>query len=205
MKRLFLVLLIFKAVFASEVGKVDDFSGKVDRLKRGEVRAVPIESKNFPLSVGDIVRTKTESQARVSFVDGSRAELGPLTRLDVLEYQDSRKVNIPRGRVLFEVTRLRAGQGLEIRTPTAILGVKGTRFLVDVRDSSTLVKVLSGAVELSAVSNPAVRVLATEGTTYSVTSIEVRRIDTLPLSRERAPIVDIDSPPDPQVSPPCPR
>ncbi|MEN3033371.1 MAG: FecR family protein [Aquificaceae bacterium] len=199
------VALALKLVFALEVGKVDEFSGKVDRLKRGEVRAVPIQTRNFPLLVGDIVRTKTESSANLSFIDGNRVQLGPLSRLDVLEYQDAKRVNIPRGRVLFEITRLRAGQGFEVRTPTAILGVKGTRFLVDVTPSATLVRVFSGVVELSAISDPNTRVLATEGSIYSVTSLEVRRVDTLPLSRERAPLIDIDNPPDPQVSPPCPR
>jgi ferric-dicitrate binding protein FerR (iron transport regulator) len=204
MRRLLSLLIITSLALAQEVGRVEDFSGKVDKLRRGEVRPQPLRAEIAGLSVGDIIRTRSDGRAKVSFIDGNKAELGPFTRLDVIDYQKTRSVSLTRGRVLFEVVKLAPGEGFEVKTPTAILGVKGTTFLVDVSPVATVVSVISGAVQIIPVANPSLSVLATPGTTYTATSTEVRRAD-IPPPAERSPSVEPTRPPTPEVTPPCVR
>lgn len=206
MRGFYVSLLTASLALCLEVGKVDEFKGKVDKLQRGQVRPQGLTPGATKLSVGDILRTKSDGNAKVSFIDGNRVELGPLTRLDVLEYQEKRSVSVVRGRVLFEVTRLKPGEGFEVKTPTAILGVKGTTFLVDVTPTATLVTVFSGAVQITPINNQTVSYTAIKGETYRVAATEatkseneepkqtIQRIETQPLT-----------PSIPSVNPPCVR
>ncbi|MEN3027719.1 MAG: FecR family protein [Aquificaceae bacterium] len=204
--RVFLFLLGMVALTLSqEVGKVENFSGKVDRLQKGQVRPQPITTANTGLTVGDVVRTKSDGSAKVSFVDGNRAELGPLTRLDVLDYKEVRSVNVTRGRVLFEVTKLKPGEGFEVRTPTAILGVKGTTFLVNVTSTATQISVFSGSVEIRPIGKPGLATLATPGTTYTVGTQEINRTDFQPEQQQNQRQTEYRTPPPSDIRQPCIR
>ncbi len=198
------LLTIIGSAFPLDVGRVDSFSGKVDKLQRGQVRPQPLTQENIGLSIGDILRTKSNGIAKVSFIDGNNVELGPLTRLDIIDYQTNKSINITRGRVLFEITKLKPGEGLEIRTPTAILGVKGTTFLVDVNPTATLVFVLSGTVQITPISNPTISFMATPGTSYVATSERVQDINT-PAQLQAPLMSEPRRPPVPEVIPPCIR
>ncbi|MDW8295060.1 MAG: FecR family protein [Aquificaceae bacterium] len=205
MRMLIFLLGIVALTLSQEVGKVEKFSGKVDRLQKGQVRPQPITAPNTGLTVGDVVRTKSDGNANVSFVDGSRAELGPLTRLDVLEYKEIKSVNVTRGRVLFEVTKLKPGEGFEVRTPTAILGVKGTRFSVEVGPSYTRLKVLSGNVEVTPIGGQNLRFLATEGTAYEVGTQQANRLDSQPDQQQNQRQTEYRTPPPSDIRQPCIR
>lgn len=200
------LLALLSLSFALEVGKVEDFKGGVDKLEKGQVRPQPLTIENTGLSVGDIIRTKSDGNAKVSFVDGNKVEIGPLTRLSVLNYEKEKTINVVRGRVIFDVARLKAGEGLEIRTPTAILGVKGTRFLVDVTPTSTIVVVFSGAVQVSPINNPALTFTATPGTVQIVTTtnIQTQNLQAEPPTN-LIPAPESQRPPVPEINPPCVR
>lgn len=202
----YLLLPLLNMVYALEVGKVDEFRGKVDKLERGQVRPQALSIENIRLSVGDVIRTKSDGMAKVSFIDGNRIELGPLTKLSITDYQQVKSINVARGRVLFDIEKLKPGEGFEIRTPTAILGVKGTRFLIDVAPTSTLVVVFSGAVRISPINNLSVSYVATPGGIYEVTntSINTQTSRTEPSIRT-APNVELLKPPVQEVTPPCVR
>lgn len=205
MRMILFILTATALAVSQEVGKVESFSGKVDRLQKGQVRAQPITATDTGLTVGDVVRTKSDGSAKVSFIDGSRAELGPLTRLDVLDYREVKSVNVTRGRVLFEVTKLKPGEGFEVKTPTAILGVKGTRFLVDVSMASTRLIVFSGSVEIRPIGRPGFTVLAVEGTVYNIGAQEVNRVDLQPEQQQNKVQTEYRTPPPPEVREPCIR
>lgn len=205
MKVFILALGVVALALSQEVGKVEKFSGKVDKLQKGQVRPQPITIPNTGVAVGDVVRTKSDGSASVSFVDGNKAELGPLTRLDVLEYRQKRSVNIIRGRVLFEVTKLKPGEGFEVRTPTAILGVKGTKFRVYVDNASTFLQVIEGLVEVIPVANQEARTNATAGSSYIIGAEFVRRLDAQQELQQNRSNTDYTNPRDPEVRTPCIR
>lgn len=136
--------LVSTLSFGVSVGKVEEYRGRVDLLKRDSLKGVPLEKVGTDLNVGDILRTKSDGFAKVFFIDGNRISIFPNSRLKIIEYEEVREVNITRGIVKFEISK--GGEGLRIKTPTALIGVKGTVFYVFVTPVFTQVLVLSGSV-----------------------------------------------------------
>jgi hypothetical protein len=141
-----LILLTETALFSVEVGKVTDFKGRVDLVKKDHLRGTPLRAKDSPLEVGDLLRTKYNGYARVEFIDGTKVEVFENSRLKIIDLVGERDVNIQRGIVRFEVRSAKGLKGFKIRTPHAIIGVKGTRFWVSVLPGITRVVVTRGRV-----------------------------------------------------------
>jgi len=131
---LMFLLLIPTLGFSEEAGRVSRASGRVDVLRNGTDKAVPVK-ENDPVSVGDIIRTKSDGRAEIIFIDNSVMKIGPRSRLGIEEYlykpDKSRNVSLKlyRGFFGFHVTKsLRQGEGsrFEMNTRTAVAGVRGT-------------------------------------------------------------------------------
>ena len=146
-----LLILLALSTFAlsMDVGQVDEFKGRVDVVKKGALKGVPVSKDNNTLSVGDVLRTKLKSYAKVSFIDGSQVELHELSRLKVLDYEKSREVNLQRGVVKFKVVSGKGLKGFRVNTAHAIIGVKGTVFWVYVAPGFTGVVLEEGKVDIT--------------------------------------------------------
>ncbi len=143
--RILLILLIsVSSILSVEVGKVEDYRGRVDLLKKDHLKGVLLSKSGISLEVGDILRTKRNGYALVSFIDRSKVELFEFTRLKILGY---REVNLQRGIVKFEVESLKDIKGFKVRTPHVLIGVKGTVFWVYVFPGFTRIVVQEGDVE----------------------------------------------------------
>ncbi len=128
------------SAFAEPVGEFSAIRGNVDITAPGAGArpAVPGD----PVSVGDIVRTKSGSKAEIVFSDGSVARLAPGSRIEITEYlvgKDETKstFRLFRGKIQSRVKNVFGGLfGLfrknryEVHTPTAVIGVRGTDFFV---------------------------------------------------------------------------
>ncbi|PXW14618.1 FecR family protein [Paraburkholderia caballeronis] len=109
---------------------------------------------------GDRVRTGSEGFVTLELTDGSHLMIPPDTELDlstlrqtVLTGTTDRVVSLRRGRVESEVTHAtKKDDRFQIRSPSVVAGVRGTRFRVNYdRDSgSTAVEVIEGAVGVDA-------------------------------------------------------
>lgn len=148
---LFVLIFFLCAILANaeEVGKVKEHKGKVDIVKKGNLRGVPVDIAGPRLEVGDLVRTKSNGYALLLFIDGTKVELQERSRLRIIAYEKSRDINIQRGVVKFEVKSYKGIKGIRISTPHALIGVKGTVFWVYVFPGYTKVIVERGIVELS--------------------------------------------------------
>lgn len=128
----------------SAVGSFSKLEGRVDILIEGAASAVPVKL-NDNVSMGDIVRTKSDGKAEITFKDDTTVRLAPETRMKIDEYvfnpDNSRKtgaLGLFRGKVRAVVSKTKAGiipvgissSSFNINTPTAIAGVKGTDFFV---------------------------------------------------------------------------
>lgn len=134
-------------VFGQDVGKVERYKGRVDLVKKGALRGVPVDVAGPVVGVGDLVRTKIKSYALLSFIDGSKVELHERSRLKVIAYEKARDVRVQRGIVKFDIKSTKGLKGFRISTPHAIIGVKGTSFWVYVFPGYTKVVVEEGKVE----------------------------------------------------------
>lgn len=138
-----LSLLLPLTAFAETVGYFSLVEGRVDILKVGKTSAVPVK-KNDNVSMGDIVRTKSDGRTEITFKDETTVKLAPETRMKIDEYtfnpDNSRNkgvLNLFRGKVRSIVTKSKGiipiGLGISsfnVNTPTAIAGVRGTDFFV---------------------------------------------------------------------------
>ncbi len=102
------------------------------------------------------VRTVSKGAAHVRFVDGTDLRVGSDSEVVLDEFvftqaggAGSFTANMTKG-VLRLVTGKLAKPSYKVRTPTALIGVRGTDFVVTIgADGSTAVEVIDGEVEIS--------------------------------------------------------
>lgn len=99
--------------------------GTVHVLAEGSIRK-RLGEVGQALAVGDQVLTLDDGRAVVAFRDGSRVALDGDTKLRL---QEGRAVDQGQGQAYYRVER-RSTQGFQVKTGFAVIGVKGTRFLV---------------------------------------------------------------------------
>ncbi|WP_353683482.1 FecR family protein [Thermodesulfovibrio sp. 3907-1M] len=155
---LIMCFLFISIAHAEEVGKITALQGKVDILRAGKSPAVPAKI-NEPVYLNDIIRTKTDSRAEITFRDGTVVKIAPRSRVDISEYfvdGETLKVtlNVPRGKVGAAVAeksieKIKASpkaNRFEIKTPIAVAGVRGTNYIVAHYPTYSTVTVITGRV-----------------------------------------------------------
>lgn len=109
------------------------------------------------LRAGDVVTTGAQSSVSLRFADGSRALLGPGSRLRVERHVKraagggfDTQLQLDRGAVETRVQPARPSPRFELRTPVANLGVRGTDFRARLDGERVLAEVLQGRVAVGA-------------------------------------------------------
>ena len=132
-------------VQAAPVGNFLQVEGTVDLLRGGKVPAVPAKVQEA-VEVGDLVRTKSDSRAQIKFVDDTVLTIAPESGITIEEYmfdaaKSERKavVGVLRGLVhtAVEKTNPQAGPDFIMKTHTAVLGVRGTRWYTKLLPTAT--------------------------------------------------------------------
>ncbi len=157
------MVALFISVSEAAVGKFSYVEGRVDILRGGSLPAIPVKIGD-PVNINDVVRTKSNSKAKISFIDGNTVMLAERTRIDIDKYvtdvgKDKRIIKLSRGKLrsvvgffrktLFRIKKVAAHIGTnhyEVHTPTAVSGVRGTDFLVSHTRNVTGVFVRKGNV-----------------------------------------------------------
>jgi hypothetical protein len=129
------------------VGSIRELNGKAILHKQGEVRGVKATSGDV-LKAQDILRTKRNSQAVVQLIDGSTVVLQEQSSLHLKGLQS---LSLEEGTVLFDIRKRGGSKGLQVATKTAVIGVKGTQFLVKDKDNKVDVYLNEGKVEVNPV------------------------------------------------------
>ncbi|HUS24683.1 MAG TPA: FecR domain-containing protein [Candidatus Binatia bacterium] len=143
--RLLLVFLSLPALcgtaFAADAGRIKTVAGAVT-IERG-AQSLPAKV-GLPVQVSDRIVTGADGSVGISFADDSLLSAGPNSslRIDQFVYGD------PKVKPAFESTLQRgtlsavsgkivkqAPGAMRVRTPTTILGVRGTDFVVEVSDA----------------------------------------------------------------------
>jgi hypothetical protein len=134
---LLLALLVAQPAWA-EIGRVKRSLGAAV-VERGKARlpAAP----GFQLQKGDVLVTGKDGRIALTFIDNTRFAVGPNSRVSIAEYLFNRRTQS--GQFVTQVNRgslaVVSGQiaksgrdAMKVRTPTSLLGVRGTRFVVEV-------------------------------------------------------------------------
>ncbi|MCK4905216.1 FecR domain-containing protein [bacterium] len=153
-----LIVSVSFSLYAQEsIGKVVSLTGTVEaRLDEdGAWRAL---SKKSDIYEKDTIKTGEDSKTSIFFVDETNVSIGPETTIKIEKLLCSPaknhregKMNVVMGKARFNVGKLFSkDSSFEVRTPTAVAGVKGTSFIVQVTSEQlTQLMGLSGVVTVT--------------------------------------------------------
>ena len=148
------VIILPRHSLAASVGKFTFVTGRVDVLKPGAKRAVPVKLGDR-VFVGDIVRTKSRSRAQVTFIDDSVINIAAKSRIGVKKFffepEKKRRSSLLRSfrgmiRAVIPKMFIKDDSRFEIETPTAVAAVRGTDWIMTTKIKTTDVVVLDGLV-----------------------------------------------------------
>jgi len=144
--------------------RADEVIGKITRLTgtatliRQAVTSPIKAAVGMPVQLGDHIKTDAASMLRIELKDGSILTMGEKAdlNLDRFEFdpnQETRsasfKVDLGKVRVFAKDLLKFKKKDFEIRTPTAVVGVRGTLFLVWVEEGVTHVACFENKIQVS--------------------------------------------------------
>lgn len=136
-----LVLAALSAAFAASAADI----GQI-KIAKGQV-AVERDGRSFPAIVGtrvqtsDTIRTGADGSAGITMEDDSLLSIGPNSVLSLERYafdattrQGQFEASLQKGSLAVISGRIakQSPDAMKVRTPTSILGVRGTEFVVSV-------------------------------------------------------------------------
>lgn len=134
-----LLIMVFSMGSAmAEIGRVKKAKGPAFIERSGEQLAA---EPGMTLDAADILVTEDGGRISVTFIDNSRFSVGPKSRvaLDSFEFDSTShdglfETNVQAGSVAIISGQIakKTPDAMRVRTPTSILGVRGTRFVVEV-------------------------------------------------------------------------
>ncbi|WP_457622137.1 FecR domain-containing protein [Persephonella sp.] len=143
---LFIIFVVlFSHIYAQEVGKIVQYEGTVKVYREKKVKPYKVNEPDFPILVKDIIKTKTGSLAFISFVDNSKIVL---TERSTLIVQSFDTVAAEKGRVLFKIEKRGRLKGLKVKAKSVVIGVKGTKFIVDMAEDGMNIYLKEGRISV---------------------------------------------------------
>lgn len=137
-----------------DIGRFEEFEGVVRDTRHASNKSVVVSGIE-PVLFRDAIETEEDSRVRLCFDDQSQLTLGEETALEINEmlYDPKKKtretlIKMARGMLRVEVSDIDAEKkNFVVQTPTAVIGVRGTVFLVWVdREGNTKVITVKGLV-----------------------------------------------------------
>jgi len=130
------------------VGKIQSFNGNVKIKSEGSIKKSKITSP-IDIKAGDLIISARNSSVAIKLLDGSSIVLAELSTIHFTSMYQAQQVE---GKILYSITSRDAKNSLKIKTPFAVIGIKGTKFIVDASEdlSVTLKEGLIGVTSLNA-------------------------------------------------------
>jgi len=148
LKLLLLPLLIafFTTINASVVGYVKDVSGDVKIKRENSLKKSSVEA-GLEIKKGDLITTSNNSTAVLNLLDGSVLALDGSSSL---HFGSGSNLNQKDGRIYYKITSRDSINSLKVKTPFAIIGIKGTIFLVNATEDAS-VKLKEGLIGIRSI------------------------------------------------------
>jgi len=165
-----LLVVPMHGAWAAEAGRISVVEGKADILRAGQGPAAAAKVGDA-VNEKDVLRTKRRSRLEVTMTDGSQLKLSELTQIEISKYasagdQPDSLINATRGQVraIVSETFAKRKESFRVKTPTALVGVQGTDFAVQIQTNLSLIMVYKGVVSAKNVlSDVAGQVILTAG------------------------------------------
>lgn len=121
----------------------------VQVIRSGKV--IDIHKQETELFAADRIETGPEGKAKLAFENGDVVYLGPNSALDLSAEQgkEAMKIDLNLTGKLRALVNRRPDRSFQVRTVNAVVGVKGTDFVVEEAGSQTRVATFNGLVALA--------------------------------------------------------
>lgn len=163
-----IVLFLPAIASAQGIGNVVSFVGQV-RINRGHA-VLPV-SVGMALMKDDTVTTGHDGRVRILFVDDSVVNIGSDSSIDMARYTATPSkrdvlLSAVKGKIRFYISRVtNAFNTYDVHTVTAVIGIRGTDFIVDASGDTTGLYVIGGIVGYGNVNQPpSAAIEVTQGT-----------------------------------------
>ena len=126
---------LFTSIFGSSiVGEVEFFKGNVkikneDSIKKSRV------TTGLVINSGDLIISSKASSVKIKLKDGSSLVLDELSTLHFSSLYSAEQL---KGKILYSITSRDAKHSLKIKTPFAVIGIKGTTFIVNATENASI-------------------------------------------------------------------
>jgi hypothetical protein len=136
---LILIAALATTAASAEIATVKRVAGTASIERNKKPLAVAAGTK---LETGDLLTTGKDGRISVTFIDDSRFSVGPGSRIRLtrFDFDDTTHQGKSETRVEKGALAVVSGQiahenpkGMTVQTPTSVLGVRGTRFVVTVK------------------------------------------------------------------------
>jgi hypothetical protein len=132
-------IILFSSLLLADIAIVKKVTGIVE-VKRG--KQIIIVTQGMSLKDKDIILTKAKSSVGIIFDDGSRLSLGEkaIFVINKFHVQPSKKsydvdLKLEKGKAIFSSGKIGklAPESVKFRIPEGIIGIRGTKFAVEVK------------------------------------------------------------------------
>jgi hypothetical protein len=162
MKILCLILFFSTSIFAqSKIAVVKILRGEVTLLTLGKSKQLNVDDW---VESGGVVKTAEKSFVKLIFIDKSQMNIGPNSEMKVESFtgKDSGVIDLVKGKIRSQVTKDylqmkdKEKSKLFIKTKNAVMGVRGTDFLISTNGNSTSTILFEGEIAFNKLENQGV-------------------------------------------------
>ncbi len=165
-------------------------TGRVKVKNKGKVRFLshsdPLNPLIVELELGEQILTGKNTSARIEMrgkEEEIRLRVDTLFKVNSLDL-DQTEVEMPTGKARFKIKRKlnrkkKQRRKFNVRTVTALVGVRGTEFVMGTSGASTSLLTLAGSVEMAAVAAPEIKVEVSIG---EASKLDVGKAPTPPIT-----------------------
>lgn len=153
MKVLFLMLILFSlnAFGQSKVAVVKLLRGDVEALTLGKTTKLKVDDW---VEDGAVVKTAEKSFVKLVFIDKSQMNVGPASEMRIEKFngKESGVIDLVKGKVRSQVSKDylqikdKDKSKLFIKTPNAVMGIRGTDFMISTNGANTAAVLFEGEV-----------------------------------------------------------
>ncbi len=148
MKKLLLFLFALQVtLFGSALGIVQKVHGIVKVKHKDSIKKEKVK-QGYEIQSGDIISTFRKASAVLKLKDGSDVVLDQKA---VIVFADALDVTQKEGKVFYKITKKDLKNKLKIKTDFAIIGIKGTTFIVNSDQNSSYVALKEGLIGIESV------------------------------------------------------
>lgn len=135
-----LILMIQTSLFAETAAIVKSVSGEANLIRQGKEHDIKIADG---LLSGDILKTNEKSQIGILFHDGTALSMGPKSYISIDSYifkpaqsKYDIQLDMKKGTASFESGKMAkiAPEAVKFKVPDGVIGVRGTKFYVEVKE-----------------------------------------------------------------------